>query len=217
MRLTVHTFVTLDGVMQGPGAPDEDLRDGFVSGGWLVPYADEDFGEIVDGWFARTTEILLGRSTYDMMHPYWMAVTDPDNLVAARLNWLPKHVVSATLTDPVWPNSTVIGSDVVEAVRRLKDSGEGELQVHGSCALIHTLQEAGLVDEYRVIIFPVTVGAGKRLFNSAAPPSGYTVSNSRTTAAGALYAEFVPAPFAAGTFGVEDGREVETGHGEGAA
>ena len=79
-----------------------------------------------------------------------------------------------------------------EAVRRLKDSGEGELQVHGSCALIHTLQEAGLVDEYRVIIFPVTVGAGKRLFSDAAPPSGYTVSNSRTTAAGALYAEFVP-------------------------
>ena len=211
MRLTVHTFVTLDGVMQGPGAPDEDARDGFERGGWLVPFVDDDFGEIVDGWFERTTEVLLGRSTYDMMHPYWMQVTDPANLVAAKLNGLPKHVVSTTLTDPVWPNSRVIDVDIVTEVERLKDSGEGELQVHGSCGLIHTLQEARLVDEYRVIIFPVTVGAGKRLFSETSPASGYTMRNSRTTAAGALYAEFVPTPFSAGTFGVEDGREVEVG------
>ena len=209
MKLTVHTFVTLDGVMQGPGAPDEDRRDGFLHGGWLVPYADEDFGEIVDGWFARTTEILLGRSTYDMMHPYWMQVTDPDNMVAAKLNGLPKHIVSTTLTDPVWPHSSVIDGDVVGAIQKLKGSGDGELQVHGSCALIHTLQEADLVDEYRVITFPVTVGAGKRLFSEAAPPSGYTMINSRTTAAGAMYVELTPAPFSAGAFEVQDGREAE--------
>jgi dihydrofolate reductase len=211
MRLTVHEFVTLDGVVQGPGAPDEDPRDGFEHGGWVVPYSDADFGEIVDGWFAKTAVVLLGRSTYDMMHPYWMQVTDPDNLVAAKLNGLPKHVVSNTLTDPVWPNSTVISDNVVAAVRELKgSSAEGELQVHGSCALVHTLQEAGLIDEYRLIIFPVTVGAGKRLFSDAAPPAGYTLVSSRTTGAGAIYAELTPTPFTAGTFGVDEGHEVST-------
>ena len=107
-----------------------------------------------------------------MMHPYWRAVTDPDNLVATKLNGLPKYVVSTTLTDPVWEQTTVISTAVVEAVTRLKDSGEGELQVHGSCGLAKTLQEAGLVDEYRLLVFPVLVGAGKRLFSDRAAPIG---------------------------------------------
>jgi dihydrofolate reductase len=208
MILTVHTFLTTDGVMQGPGAVDEDPTGGFERGGWVVPFLDEEFGAIVDGWFRRADAILLGRTTYDMMHPYWRRVTDPDNLVAQKLNGLPKHVVSTTLTDPVWEHTTVIASDVVGSVARLKASGDGELQVHGSCGLARTLQEAGLVDEYRLLVFPVLVGAGKRLFSEAAPASGLTLVESSATSSGVLSSVVTPAPFAVGRVGVEDGHEV---------
>jgi dihydrofolate reductase len=208
MRLSVNTFLTADGVMQGPGGFDEDPSAGFDRGGWLVPYVDADFGAIVDGWFARADAILLGRTTYDMMHPYWRQVTDSENLVAAKLNGLPKYVVSTTLTDPVWEHTTVISTDVVDSIARLKDSGEGELQVHGSCGLAKTLQDAGLVDEYRLLVFPVLVGAGKRLFSEGAPASGLTLVDSSVTEAGAVYSAFTPAPFSVGRVGVEDGREV---------
>jgi dihydrofolate reductase len=211
MKLSVNIFLTADGVMQGPGGVDEDPSGGFDRGGWLVPYLDEDFGAIVDGWFGRADAILLGRTTYDMMHPYWRQVTDPDNLVATKLNGLTKYVVSTTLTDPVWQNTTVISADVVAAVARLKESGDGELQVHGSCALAKTLQEAGLVDEYRLIVFPVLVGAGKRLFSDVAAPAGLTLVDSRVTGAGAVYSAFTPGPFTVGRVGVEDGHEVEVG------
>lgn len=208
MRLTVNTFLTTDGVMQGPGGVDEDPSGGFDRGGWVVPAIDEDFGAVVDGWFRRADAILLGRTTYDMMHPYWRQVTDPENLVAQKLNGLPKYVVSTTLTDPVWEHTTVIGDDVVATVARLKASGEGELQVHGSCALVHTLQEAGLVDEYRLLVFPVLVGAGKRLFSEAAPATGLTLVESSVTGAGVISAVLTPAPFAVGRVGVEEGHEV---------
>jgi dihydrofolate reductase len=208
MRLTVNTFLTTDGVMQGPGGVDEDPSGGFERGGWVVPSIDEDFGAIVDGWFRRADAVLLGRTTYDMMHPYWRQVTDPDNLVAQKLNGLPKYVVSTTLSDPVWEHTTVIADDVVESVARLKASGEGELQVHGSCRLARTLQEADLVDEYRLLVFPVLVGAGKRLFSDAAPASGLTLVESSTTSTGVVYSVFTPAPFAVGRVGVEDGHEV---------
>jgi len=165
----------------------------------------------VDGWFARAGAILLGRTTYDMMHPYWRQVTDPDNVVAAKLNGLPKYVASTTLTAPVWEHTTVISEAVVETVARLKDSGGGELQVHGSCGLARTLQEAGLVDEYRLLVFPVLVGAGKRLFSEAAAPSGLNLIESRVTSTGATYSALAPAPFAVGRVGVEDGHEVGAG------
>jgi dihydrofolate reductase len=211
MRLSVNAFLTVDGVMQGPGGVDEDPSGGFDRGGWLVPYIDEDFGAIVDSWFAKADAILLGRTTYDMMHPYWRSVTDPDNLVATKLNGLPKYVASTTLTTPVWEHTTVISEAVVETVARLKDSGGGELQVHGSCGLARTLQEAGLVDEYRLLVFPVLVGAGKRLFSETAAPSGLNLIESRVTSTGAIYSALAPAPFAVGRVGVEDGHEVGAG------
>jgi dihydrofolate reductase len=211
MRLSVNIFLSVDGVMQGPGAPDEDPSGGFERGGWVVPYIDDDFGAIVDGWFGAADAILLGRTTYDMMHPYWRQVTDPDNLVASKLNGLPKYVVSTTLTDPVWEHTTVITSDVVDSVARLKSSGEGELQVHGSCGLVKTLQQAGLVDEYRLVVFPVLVGRGKRLFSDEAAASGLTLVSSSVTSAGATYSAFTPAPFEVGRVAVEDGLEVGAG------
>lgn len=201
MRLSVNVFLTADGVMQGPGGVDEDPSGGFDRGGWVVPYIDEDFGAIVDSWFARADAILLGRTTYDMMHPYWRQITDPDNLVASKLNRLPKYVASSTLTDPVWENTTVIADEVVEAVTQLKATGDGELQVHGSCGLARMLQEAGLVDEYRLLVFPVLVGIGKRLFSETAPPSGLNLVDSSVTRAGAVYSVLRPAPFTIGRVG----------------
>jgi len=211
MRLTVHAFLTLDGVMQGPGGAEEDTTGGFARGGWLVPHADGDFGEIVDGWFARAEAILLGRTTFEMMRDYWSRVTDPDNPVAAALNSLPKYLVSRTVRQPGWAPTTVLDGDPIAAVARLKEQPGGELQVHGSWQLAQALHRAGLVDEYRLLVFPVSVGAGKRLFPDDAPANGFALRESRTTSTGAVYSALTPAPFAAGTIAVgDDGREVSS-------
>jgi dihydrofolate reductase len=207
MKLTVHTFLTVDGVMQGPGGADEDTGGGFDRGGWLVPYVDQDFGQIVNSWFERADAILLGRTTYQLMAPYWTQVDDPENMVAAKLNGLPKFVVSSTLHDPDWHNTTVLSGDVLEEVMRLKERSGDELQVHGSWKLASTLHEAGLVDEYRLLTFPVAVGPGKRLFSETAPATGFTLVDSRVTSTGVIYSVLQPAPFEVGRVGVVEGRE----------
>ncbi|MFS0892896.1 dihydrofolate reductase family protein [Microbacterium sp. 179-I 3D3 NHS] len=178
MLLSVNTFISLDGVMQGPGAPDEDTTDGFDRGGWLVPLVTDASDEVVNGWFRRAEAILLGRRTFEMMRTYWSQVTDPDDLVATALNTWPKYVASDTLSDEdaAWGPTTVLRGDVVEQVRALKQQGssDGELQIHGSWRLARTLHDAGLVDVVRLLQFPVVVGAGKRLFPEDAAPAGYT-------------------------------------------
>lgn len=211
MKLTLHTFLTVDGVMQGPGAPDEDTSGGFDRGGWMVPYVDQDFGEIVDSWFERADAILLGRTTYEMMQAYWTQVDDPDDLVGVKLNGLPKFIASSTLRDPDWHDSTVLSGDVIEDVIRLKQRSGGELQVHGSCGLAHTLHQAGLVDEYRLLVLPVCVGQGKRLFTDSAPATGFTLVDPRITSTGAVYSALQPAPFDVGAFKVVDGKDAIRG------
>ena len=186
MELTVTEFVTMDGVIQGPGGIEEDRSNGFDEGGWMVPWVDQDFGEIVDAWFANADEFLLGRTTYDMMYPAWSQVTDPDEVVAQKLNNLPKHIVSRTLRSPEWTNSTVIDGDVVEAVKALKDKPGRELQVHGSAQLVQTLNHHNLVDEYRLLVFPVVLGTGKRLFGDGAVPTAFKTLQTRTTSTGAV-------------------------------
>ncbi|MGH8893718.1 MAG: dihydrofolate reductase family protein [Actinomycetes bacterium] len=207
MKLTVHTFLTLDGVMQGPGGVDEDPSNGFDRGGWLVPLADDDMGRIVNAWFSQADAILLGRSTYEMMQAYWTQVTDPEDPVATALNGLPKYVVSTTLTDPTWQNTTVVATDVIDAVAALKEKPGRELQVHGSWQLARTLHDAGLVDELRLLVFPVVVGSGKRLFEDGAAASGYTLVDSEVTSTGAIHQVLQPKAFSAGEFVVEDGKE----------
>ena len=186
MELTVTEFVTMDGVIQGPGGIEEDRSNGFEEGGWMVPWVDQDFGEIVDAWFANADEFLLGRTTYDMMYPAWSQVTDPDEVVAQKLNNLPKHIVSRTLRSPEWTNSTVIDGDVVEAVKALKDKPGRELQVHGSAQLVQTLNHHNLVDEYRLLVFPVVLGTGKRLFGDGTVPTAFKTLQTRTTSTGAV-------------------------------
>jgi dihydrofolate reductase len=207
MRLTVNTFLTIDGVMQGPGGVEEDTSGGFDRGGWLVPFSDPDMGQIVEGWFAKADAILLGRNTYQMMKTYWSRVTDPGNLVSAKLNGQPKYVVSGTLADPDWASTTVLSGDIVKEVSRLKEQPGGELQVHGSAMLARSLHEAGMVDEFRILVFPVYLGKGKRLFSEGAAPSGFTLVDSRTTSTGAMYSALTPTPFQAATVRVVDGKE----------
>ena len=207
MKLVTHTFLTLDGVMQGPGGAGEDRSGGFGRGGWLVPFSDADMGAIAESWFARTEAILLGRYTYETMRAYWRQVTDPANGVAAKLNHGRKYVASNTLTSADWGDTTVLRGDVIGQVADLKKGGRGELQVHGSARLAQALHAAGLIDEYRLLIFPVTVGAGKRLFTDEAPPLGYTLLESRTTRAGAVYQVLAPKDFEAGDVTVRDGKE----------
>jgi len=209
VKLTLNTFLSLDGVMQGPGGPDEDRTGGFDRGGWVVPFADEEFGAVVSDWFAQTDEVLLGRTTYDMMYSFWSTVTDPDDIVAAKLNNRPKHVVSTTLRDPLWQNTSVIASDVVSTIEKLKAQPGGELQVHGSCGLAHTLHDAGLVDEYRLIIFPVVIGGGKRLFQDGSVPGSLALVSSTTTSKGAVALSLRPAgTLGVGGIEVVDGKEV---------
>ena len=201
MLLSVHTFVSLDGVMQGPGAPQEDPSNGFERGGWVVPYADQLGGVVDDDWFADADAILLGRTTYQLMQPYWSTITDPDNPVAAALNGLPKYVVSTTLRPETatWDPTEVIAENVTERVAELKQAPGRELQVHGSWQLAQTLHQAGLVDIYRLLVFPVVVGAGKQLFDNGSRPASFDVLSQKPS--GSLTAlELRPREYTVGTF-----------------
>ncbi|WP_336920928.1 dihydrofolate reductase family protein [Aquipuribacter sp. SD81] len=213
MELTIHLFTSLDGVVQGPGSPDEDRSGGFDRGGWLVPLMGEGFGEVVDGWFARTGELLFGRRTYDLMQSYWPHVTDDGGLAGEALNARPKHVVTSHPDDLApWQGAAPLRGDLVAGVRALKGreaDGGGELQVHGCATLVQALLREGLVDEVRTLVFPTVVGAGKRLFEPGLPPSTWRLVEATPTASGAVAARYRPVAHAgAGEFVVEDGREV---------
>ncbi|WP_433510747.1 dihydrofolate reductase family protein [Nonomuraea sp. CA-143628] len=213
MLLSVNTFVSLDGVMQGPGAADEDRSDGFDRGGWLVPHASAHTNEVVEGWFREADAFLFGRTSYGLLGGYWPKVTEPDDLIATKLNTLPKYVVSSTLTDEEadWSPTTVLRGDLVDEVRRLKELPGKELQVHGSWKLVQTLHQAGLVDIYRLLQYPVVVGRGKRLFPDGSTPAAFTTVEecSRVLPGGVVSLTLNPASLgaiSAGAYIVDEGR-----------
>ncbi|MEV1099541.1 dihydrofolate reductase family protein [Streptomyces sp. NPDC049952] len=193
-KLTLTTFVSLDGVMQAPGGPDEDTTGGFEYGGWMVPFADDGLGAFINEVFDRSGAYLLGRRTYDIFSFYWPEVTDPQDPVAARLNTLPKHVVSRTLTEPEWENTTVVRGDVPAEVARLKEqTAEGELQIHGSGTLAQFLLAHGLIDEVNLIVHPVYLGRGRRLFADGGEPTAFELTGARTTGSGIAIHTYRPA------------------------
>ncbi|MGH2721289.1 MAG: dihydrofolate reductase family protein [Actinomycetota bacterium] len=181
--LVVGTFLTLDGVMQAPGGPEEDPRGGFTHGGWSVGYWDDRMGQIITESIGGMDALLLGRTTYEIFAAHWPRVTD-DDPVAAKLNSVPKYVASRTLDKVEWNNSTLLEGDVATAVAALKDEPGGEIQVQGSCGLIQTLLEHDLVDEYRLWIFPVVLGSGRRLFGEGAVPAGLQLVAAETSSTG---------------------------------
>jgi dihydrofolate reductase len=192
MQLTLTTFLSLDGIMQGPGGPNEDPSAGFTQGGWMVPYADEAMGRFVTDWLAAADAFLLGRTTYEIMAAYWPQVTDEDD-VARKLNDLPKYVVSRTLDKVTWNNSTQIKGDPVKEVIRLKGEAGQELQVHGSGKLAQTLIRHDLIDEYRLCFHPVVLGSGKRLFPEGQPPIALKLIETKTTGTGIVIHVYRPA------------------------
>lgn len=184
MKLTVTEFVSLDGVSQGPGSPEEDTSDGFARGGWFVPHLDEAFIDTASRWLGLADALLLGRRTYEAFARDWPQITDPTDPFTARMNGLPKYVASQTLTSGGWDPTTVLSGDVAAAVAALKAQPGRELQVHGSARLAQSLLAAGLVDEIRLVVAPVVVGAGRRFFPDGGAPAGLELASNTSTPGG---------------------------------
>jgi len=187
MKLTVTTFVSLDGVLQSPGGPEEDPSSEFDAGGWLVPYVDEDFNVTVLGWIEDADAFLLGRKTYQILAGHWPNVTDPADTAAAKLNTLPKYVPTRTLTESElpWHNSHALTGDLAAEVASLKSRPGRTLQVHGSGRLIQSLLRHELVDELRLLTFPVVLGQGQRLFDPGAR-SAWRLTGVTSTSTGVI-------------------------------
>lgn len=190
-ELVVNTFLTLDGVMQAPGGPEEDPEGGFEHGGWSVNYWDDVMGEWMTEFMGRPFDLLLGRKTYEIFAGYWPQATDQP--AAKPLNEARKYVASRTLKAVDWNNSTLLEGDVADAVAKLKDESGPEIQVHGSGNLIQTLMRHGLVDRYNVWIFPVVLGTGKRLFADGTVPVGLRVADTTVSTTGVVIARYEPA------------------------
>ncbi|MGB3442469.1 MAG: dihydrofolate reductase family protein [Actinophytocola sp.] len=183
MKLTTTTCITVDGVMQGLGGPDEDRSGGFERGGWQGPLWDNEAGKFLNEVFSRADAFLLGRRTYEIFVAYWgaMAADPGDNVIALALNSRPKYVASNTLTDPRWADTTVLSGDLAAAIGELKAKQDGELQVHGSGALIRWLLDNELVDEINLLVSPVIVGQGTRLFPDNGLDTALELLESRPT------------------------------------
>ncbi|GAA4516218.1 MULTISPECIES: dihydrofolate reductase family protein [Nonomuraea] len=184
-RLVVSAFVSLDGVMQAPGGPGEDDDNGFKHGGWLAPHVDEGFNRIMGDQLDRADGMLLGRRSYDILSSYWPHVSDEDG--GAEINSMPKYVATRSPMTAEWRNTEVLAGEAAQTVADLKRRTDGEIITQGSSDLIRTLQRAELVDEYRLMVFPVVLGEGKRMFAEGALPAGLKLTGCTTTDAGVVY------------------------------
>ena len=191
MKLTASMMLTLDGVYQGPGGPDEDRRGGFDRGGWTAAYGDEEGWRFLTSWFERADAFLLGRKTWEIWEPYW-PLHDSGDPVSHGINVKPKYVPSTTLKDPQWTNTHVISGDLEAAVRDLKGKPGGELQVHGSGELLRWLLDRELVDELNLRLYPVVIGDGLRLFPERGQTHDMTVVEERTLPGGVTLLTYRP-------------------------
>ncbi len=188
MKLTINTNVSVDGVMQGLGGPEEDRRGGFERGGWAMPYFDEETAALIGQVYQRADAFLFGRRTYEVFAGSWgtgsWGANQGDNPISVALNTRPKYVASTTLIDPQWADTTVLSGDVAAAVGELKAKPGGELQVVGSLSLVRLLLDNDLVDEITLLTYPVVVGQGARLFPDAGQDTALELVESRATTSG---------------------------------
>ncbi|MES2940544.1 MAG: dihydrofolate reductase family protein [Pseudomonadota bacterium] len=209
-KLIASTFVSLDGVMQAPGGPDEDPTGGFAFGGWTFPYWDEVMGGSMEGFDGKDRELVLGRRTYEIFEAHW-PYQPADDPIAQTLNAARKHVASSTLTELHWNNSVLLRGDVAAAVAALKSRPGPDLQIIGSGGLIQALRAAALIDEYKVWTFPVVLGRGKRLFEAGAKAGALRLAASRTSTTGVVMSTYVPAgdvPLGSFTQAEPSGKEI---------
>jgi len=185
-KIIVLTFVSLDGVMQGPGGPTEDPSGDFTLGGWTVPYFDDFLGQVMGEQMSKPFDLLLGRKTFEIFASYWPHVEDEFN----PINDATKYVASTKLTRHEWKKSVFLKGNVVDEIKKLKEQDGPNLQVHGSANFIQTLLEHDLVDEFWLKIFPVTLGAGKRLFGKGTIPAAFTLVESKVSPLGVIIASF---------------------------
>jgi dihydrofolate reductase len=190
-KIIAITQVSVDGVMQAPGGPEEDPSNGFTHGGWAMPFGDDALRQIIDETIAGKFDMLFGRRTYEIFAAYWPK--QGDNPIAKAFNKATKYVVTRSLGRFDWEKSLRIDDDVVEGVRRLKASDGPELHIWGSSRLLQTLTASELVDEYRLWVVPVLLGEGKRLFEKDVPPRGLTLVETRSTPKGVLVNKYHPA------------------------
>jgi dihydrofolate reductase len=183
-KIIVLSFITLDGVMQGPGGPTEDTSGNFTLGGWTVPYFDEFLGNVMAEQMGHPFDLLLGRKTFEIFASYWPQHHEE----GAGINNATKYVASNTLTSHAWSKSVFLSGDVANEIKKLKEQDASELQVHGSANFIQTLLEHDLVDEFWLKIFPVTLGTGKRLFANGTIPVSFTLVDSKTSPSGVIVA-----------------------------
>jgi dihydrofolate reductase len=209
-KLVVLTFITIDGVMQAPGGPEEDPTGGFKHGGWVAGYFDDFLGKVMDRQMNKPFDLLLGRKTYEIFAAHWPYVKTDDDPVAAGINKAKKYVASKTLKKLDWSNSELIKGDVAKEVKKLKEQDGPEIQVHGSGGLIQTLLKHDLVDELLLKIFPITLGRGKRLFAEGTIPVGFKLLESGTSPSGVIVAAYVRSgEVKTGSFALEDPTEAE--------
>jgi dihydrofolate reductase len=197
-RLTISVMTSLDGVIQGPGAPEEDPTGGFRFGGWVAPFWDEIGGEAIGGLFARPFSLLLGRKTYEIFAAYWPY---QEGEIAGPFNAAAKYVATSSAEPLAWRNSVRLERDPVEAVARLKQSEGPDLLTQGSATLVRSLLAAGLADELVLIVFPVLLGKGKGWIGGDAKPGEWALTDSRTSTTGVIVSHYVPSgPVRTGSF-----------------
>jgi dihydrofolate reductase len=188
-KINILIFMSLDGVMQAPGGPEEDTSGGFKYGGWTVPYTDEFSNEIMSEQMSGSFDLLLGKNTYDIFAGYWPNQSE-DGPVAGPFNKAHKYVVSHTPFEPTWKETTVLTGDVVNQIKQLKSEDGPDLQVYGSGNFIQTLLKNDLVDEMWLKIFPITLGAGKKLFAEGTVPAAFTLTDSKVSPLGVIFANY---------------------------
>ena len=209
-KIIVATFSSLDGVMQAPGGPQEDPTGGFTLGGWTAPYFDAALGGTMGEIFSRPFDLLLGRKTYDIFAAHWPYVTDPSDPIAGVFNRVTKYVASRATPTLRWQNSQLLGTDSVASLQTLKGENGPDLLVQGSSDLLQTLWRHSLVDEFRVLIFPVVLGKGKRVFADGAAPAGLKLVRSQSYPTGVIVAQYEPAgAVRTGDFQLSDPSDVE--------